>query len=106
MTLNQRIQAFALLGIHLEQLPAKDVESLAERARQENPWFTKENFDRAINGVRSFLKASELAKWTNNYSLVPFKPKTIALVMAGNIPLVGFHDFLVYLLAATVYRLS
>ncbi len=99
MTLNQRIQAFALLGIHLEQLPAKDVESLAERARQENPWFTKENFDRAINGVRSFLKASELAKWTNNYSLVPFKPKTIALVMAGNIPLVGFHDFLSVLIS-------
>ncbi len=99
MILNQRIQVFVQLGVHLEQLPAKDAELLAERARQENLWFSKENFDKALSGVRAFLKADELTQWTSHYSLTPSKPKTVALVMAGNIPLVGFHDFLSVLIS-------
>jgi hypothetical protein len=94
MTLQQRINAFSLLGQHLEQLSPEAFESLAESARLENPWFTEENVSMALNGIKTFLRKDDLTNWTNKYTLEPKQPKTIALVMAGNIPLVGFHDFL------------
>ncbi len=99
MTLHQRIQAFSQLGNHLEQLSAEAFESLAESARLENPWFTEANVSMALMGIRTFLKTDELTRWTNPYTLELSKPKTIALVMAGNIPLIGFHDFLCVLIS-------
>src|SRR5688572_2356130 len=99
MTLHQRIQAFSLLGTHLEKLSEESFESLAESARLENPWFTKENVAMSLKGIRAFLREDQLTRWTSKYSLEPAKPKTIALVMAGNIPLVGFHDFLCVLIS-------
>jgi len=99
MTLQQRINAFSHLGDHLEQLSPEAFESLAESAKLENPWFTKENVRTAINGIKSFLSKVELTNWTTQYTLEPKEPKTVALVMAGNIPLVGFHDFLCVLIS-------
>ena len=52
-----------------------------------------------VKGIRAFLREDQLTTWTSKYSLEPAKPKTIALVMAGNIPLVGFHDFLCVLIS-------
>jgi hypothetical protein len=99
MKLDQRIHAFSQLGQHLEKLSAEGFESIAESARLENPWFTKENVRMAITGIKVYLQADQLKQWTNQYTLEPAKPKTIALVMAGNIPLVGFHDFLCVLIS-------
>jgi len=99
MTLDQRIHAFSQLGNHLEKLSEEAFESLAESARLENPWFTKENVRMALIGIMEYLKADQLKQWTSKYTLEPSKPKTIALVMAGNIPLVGFHDFLCVLIS-------
>lgn len=98
MTLDQRIRAFDQLGDHLEHLSNEDFESIAERARLENPWFTQDNVKRSVKGIATFLKNDQLKQWTGQYSFHG-PQKTIALVMAGNIPLVGFHDFLCVLIS-------
>lgn len=99
MTLQQRILAFCQLGEHLEKLSEESFESLALSARLENPWFTEANVRMSIKGIREFLREDQLKQWTSKYALELAKPKTIALVMAGNIPLVGFHDFLCVLIS-------
>lgn len=99
MTLDQRITAFHQLGSHLGQLSEEAFEALHQSVRQENPWFTKDNVRMALKGIEQFLQEDLLKKWVSSYSLQPATPKTIALVLAGNIPLVGFHDFLCVLMS-------
>lgn len=99
MNLEKRIKAFTELGNHLKQMSAEALESLKESASQENPWFTHDSIKTALAGISGFLTEKALTEWTNRYSLNPEHPKTIALVMAGNIPLVGFHDLLCVLIS-------
>jgi hypothetical protein len=63
-----------------------------------NPWFTKENVQQSLIALGENLAIDKLSAWTSNYTFSN-TPKRIALVMAGNIPLVGFHDFLCVILA-------
>ncbi|MEM7549773.1 MAG: acyl-CoA reductase [Bacteroidota bacterium] len=65
------------------------------RAERENPWFTQENIQRAIAGIETMLAEDDFEKWFSNYSLPATPPrKNVGVVMAGNIPMVGFHDAL------------
>lgn len=68
-----------------------------ERAYRENPWFIPEFIELASKQIaEKFLQPSSLESWANQYQ-VPDQAQnscTIGLVMAGNIPLVGFHDLL------------
>jgi hypothetical protein len=73
-----------------------------ERAERENTWFIPEFVELATAAIaREFLKEDNLKKWTQLYNIPSSQaqPKTIGLVMAGNIPLVGFHDFLAIFLS-------
>lgn len=99
MTLDQRISAFVKLGNHLANLSQEGFDSLALHARLENPWFTEENVKRSLTGISRYLEEAKLKQWTSAYSLNPREPKTVALVLAGNIPLVGFHDLLSVLIS-------
>lgn len=99
MSLDERIRAFHQLGIHLQQLSEEAFEMLVDSARQENAWFTKASIQMALQGLEQFLYTEQLTKWTRSYTLQPEKSKTVALVLAGNIPLVGFHDFLCVLIS-------
>ncbi len=68
-----------------------------EKARQasvQNGWFTPENIRHALAAWGEALRESELERWLAAYALPDIRPKTVAIIMAGNIPLVGFHDFL------------
>ena len=58
-----------------------------------NGWFTPENVRQSIGGIAEWLKEEKLIDWASDYSFSQ-RPKKIAIIMAGNIPLVGFHDFL------------
>lgn len=67
------------------------------KASRENGWFTPEFIDIAVQNIVSrFLQKNILEEWTSQLSddLPEEKVKTVGIVMAGNIPLVGFHDFL------------
>ncbi len=70
-----------------------EVKSLAEA---KNPWFTQEFIDlAAANIADKYLDANSLKQWAAHYHLDnTIAPETVGIVMAGNIPLVGFHDML------------
>lgn len=99
MDLIQRISALAELGNQINRLNADEKATLADQAAQHNAWFTSEYVALALEGVARFLSPDSLNKWTGSYSLNTVTPKTIGVAMAGNIPLVGFHDFLCVLLS-------
>ena len=98
MTLEKRIDAFHQLGNRLRTISLDEKEALLARTANENPWFNAENTIRALEGVSKFLDTQVLAKWLSNYT---FKgsPKKVGVAMAGNIPLVGFHDLMCVLLS-------
>lgn len=98
MTKNERINAFTLLGDYILNLTDLEFKSIALQAKSQNPWFTEENVRLALDGIASFLQAKKLNTWLDKYTLPP-ESKKVALVMAGNIPLVGFHDVLCILLS-------
>lgn len=99
MDLVNRIAAFAALGEKIENLSSQEVSDLANRAQQENGWFTEENVKNSLEGIAFMLRKEKLKKWVKDYSLDNEVPKVVGVVMAGNIPLVGFHDLLCVLLA-------
>lgn len=58
-----------------------------------NPWFTRENIGQALRGLSYMLRPEALEKWLNSYDFSHrTEPKRIGLILAGNIPMVGFHD--------------
>jgi hypothetical protein len=63
-------------------------------AKHHNGWFTPENIRYSLKGWSELLTEENLSKWLSNYNLEQNQPKKVAIIMAGNIPLVGFHDFL------------
>ncbi|MCJ7465580.1 MAG: acyl-CoA reductase [Maribacter sp.] len=63
-------------------------------AKHKNGWFTRENILFAIQQWGKLLVREKLENWILRYDPTSSTPKTVALIMAGNIPLVGFHDFL------------
>ncbi|WP_276372450.1 acyl-CoA reductase [Chryseolinea sp. H1M3-3] len=98
MNIEERIEAFVQLGEFIESLPEEKFKTLAERIRIENAWFTESNLRMAVSGIVSFLDEKKLRSWLSAYPLVTRSPKIVALIMAGNIPLVGFHDLLCVLI--------
>ena len=63
-------------------------------ANEHNGWFTKDNLCFALKQWSQVLQKKPLEAWLTPYALPNKTPKTVALIMAGNIPLVGFHDFI------------
>jgi hypothetical protein len=98
MSVDERIAAFDRLGTALVTLTNDEFKSLALKAASENPWFTEDNIRMAVSSIHLVLSADVLKQWTSNYDFND-KPKKVAVVMAGNIPLVGFHDFLSVLIS-------
>ena len=58
-----------------------------------NGWFIEKNIRQRLSEISLMLDEKELIKWSEPYNFSE-KPKNIGIIMAGNIPLVGFHDFL------------
>lgn len=95
MTLEQRIIAFDQLGKKIKNLSQMDFDELAWAVENNNSWFTADHTKSALNGLTQFLTQSELEKWIAKYSFTePSKVQEVGVLMAGNIPAVGFHDLL------------
>ncbi|MBC7998991.1 MAG: pallilysin-related adhesin [Leptolyngbya sp.] len=75
------------------------LESWCFAAKSENPWFTPDSVKKAIAGITHFLNESALVNWTQAYNFVTINQKRVAIVMAGNVPMVGFHDLLCVLIS-------
>lgn len=99
MTLPERIVAFVALGEELKTLTPDQKYEIFSRAGNTNPWFDERNVTNALNGIILLLNKDNLQDWLFVYDIKPITPKKVGVIMAGNIPMVGFHDFLCVLLA-------
>lgn len=112
MKLEKRIKAFSILGLFLKQFKSEilnselselnnkfynDFNELINKQKALNGWFDRKNVLNAIDAVALMLSHDELIKWADSYSIKEGN-KNIGVIMAGNIPLVGFHDFLTVLI--------
>ncbi len=104
MKLKERIESFSELGEILRNclkdksgMYSSDLEKLINNQQFKNPWFTPENVRMAIKAISDELTYENLTRWTNSYPALDSvsRPSNVGVIMAGNIPLVGFHDFLV-----------
>lgn len=102
MDIQARIAGFVALGKELSNKNNAALETAIQRAAIENPWFLPQFIHAAIDQITSqFLDAKALEKWVAMYPQISNKctNKKVGIVMAGNIPLVGFHDLLSTLIA-------
>ena len=111
MKLQQRVNAFVKLGEFLSQFTespkTSDIDTALvagfkhqlKLAKEHNGWFSKNNLDFALQSWTDCLSEDNLNQWTSHYDFKIKAPKTVAIIMAGNIPLVGFHDFLSVLIS-------
>ena len=91
MDRSDRIQTLKQWG---QLITATDWSSHYDDITRANPWFTDDDISSAIQGINKFLDASNLNQWLARYPEMTDKSKNIGIVMAGNLPLVGFHDLL------------
>jgi hypothetical protein len=103
MELKERIESFAELGSQLRNAIEKDgtepfikLHDSINNQQFKNGWFTPAYVTEAIRAIGNSLTSENLWKWTGMYPELTDKrkPYTAGVIMAGNIPLVGFHDFL------------
>jgi len=115
MVLNDRIVAFSELGKFLSQFKITGYEKISGIKQNEdffdgmiekitsaihyNGWFTEENILFSLSQWNQLLTKTTIETWISSYSLEHITTKTIGVIMAGNIPLVGFHDFISVLIS-------
>jgi hypothetical protein len=96
MHLQQRLDLLKKLGDYISSDSTGWTQAI-EKAHRENGWFIPEFIKLAINNISTeFLQKQKLEDWAEKYNIPDEEPdpKNVGVVMAGNIPLVGFHDFL------------
>ncbi len=101
------IKTFIRLGEKLNQCSEAEKDELINKACNENAWFTVENIHKALEGLLNYLHTDKLISWSKKYRPVS-PPKKVGIIMAGNIPMVGFHDLLCVLVSGhtAVIKLS
>lgn len=101
MNLQHRVELLEKLGNYILE-DNEEWQQVCHRATLENAWFTPDFVQLAANTIaRSFLTPEAFQTMISTYSLPSENkaPKQVGIIMAGNIPLVGFHDFLVTFLS-------
>jgi hypothetical protein len=96
MDLAQRIILLNKLGAYMRSDEAEWTRKKQEAA-QKNPWFLPQFIETAVFNIAThFLQENLLQEWINQYQFPATQPipQKVGIIMAGNIPLVGFHDFL------------
>lgn len=115
MTIHQRKDKFVQLGKFLGQFKRSGIEKVSDlehndpffdrlqqrivTASHHNGWFTQDNVLFALEQWAEALTPTNLDTWLEPYQLQPSIARNVGIIMAGNIPLVGFHDFVSVLLS-------
>jgi hypothetical protein len=117
MKLERRVTAFVQLGKVLKEFSATkswagyetgvgeqefdEFNDLIARAKHHNGWFSTENVRSSIGAIADNLTVDKIGQWILKYPALhnDVAPKKVAVIMAGNIPMVGFHDLLCVLLS-------
>ncbi|MEI6765761.1 MAG: acyl-CoA reductase [Bacteroidota bacterium] len=115
MNINERLEAFAklsevLVSYNGEELQNRPYSSTLDKALREasfhNGWFTRDNLLTAIHNLGVMIRRDQLKTWVDRYPQLTGghnSPVTVAVIMAGNIPLAGFHDFLCVLMSGNIF---
>ena len=94
----ERLQLLVALGDYLRtSSDDPDLQAVITKAHAENQWFTEANIRQSLSAIAdNMLSKDALESWSSQYpDHAPGHPeRTVGLIMAGNIPLVGFHDWL------------
>lgn len=96
MNLPYRIELLERLGEYISGNSESWLHA-REKAFAENGWFIPEFIEKACSSIaRAYLQKEKLAAWTDQYQVpgTNHEPRQVGIIMAGNIPLVGFHDWL------------
>lgn len=115
MVLEDKKKAFIHLGLFLKQFSTETYQEnanvlhnneffepfkqLLNRLHESNSWFKHEQLQFCFKSWSDALTDANLTKWVLPYNLQNEQLKTIGLILAGNIPLVGFHDVLTVLIS-------
>lgn len=109
MHCSEKIKNFATFGERLntycqQGFPDK-FEKAIDLSCQYNPWFTRENIISAFQSIAASLTPDKIRKWFLSYgeSLSEEPKNKVAVIMAGNIPMVGFHDLLCVLVSGNIF---
>ena len=105
----ERIKAFSELGtLFKENIDEKEnknfpkwdliLEDTLFESKSYNSWFTIENLKLSLKNWSNSLQENIISDWLSKYNIEDKSSKRIAIIMAGNIPVVGFHDLLCSLL--------
>jgi hypothetical protein len=90
----------------LNEIFKDKIEAAIQTAMHHNGWFTPENVRNAIGAIAENLSEKKLRTWIKDYPEIVaenIKPKRVGVIMAGNIPLAGFHDFLCVLISGNIF---
>ena len=105
MIIEDRIIAFKKLGDFLTGFSSEKLnkdhrlEQTIQSSLSYNGWFTSANIRSSLSAICENLKTEKLIEWTSSYSIPVKIKKNVSIIMAGNIPLVGFNDFLCVLMS-------
>ncbi len=115
----ERIDAFYKLGQHIRavlldetesldfafQASAIKLKSLITESYYHNAWFVEKSVRQALDALVFMLSDKrKIAAWRGNYPAVTANPKEVGVIMAGNLPAVGFHDFMCVLMSGHRFR--
>ena len=100
----QLISAFKQLGKYLAN-PDQALQSVVYSAGNANAWFTEEEVSKSVKALAEMLNEADLEKWFSNIE-VSKTTKKVGLILAGNIPLVGFHDVICVLATGNIAQIK
>jgi hypothetical protein len=106
MTIEHKISTLVMWSEQLKlqmatcnEIEESEFKSTLLKSYYHNNWFTEENVIFALKNIcNEFLDEDNLKNWVSKYKPSNNKSNVVGITMAGNIPLVGFHDLLCVLL--------
>ncbi|HAF28744.1 MAG TPA: acyl-CoA reductase [Bacteroidales bacterium] len=113
MDINQRINSFSQLGDFLRDYSSGNLDSdvaiqlneIVVNDHYQNPWFTEQNIKLALLAIGESVRSEKINSWIKKYPKLTNENsiKKIGVITAGNIPLVGFHDFFTVLMSGNIF---
>ena len=98
-TNSEQIEALIKLGSHLKEFDRlkpkyAKLQTVIEQSINKNAWFTQENIENVFRIWSETLEEDKILDWVSKYKFESKKNKTVAIILAGNIPMVGLHDLI------------
>jgi hypothetical protein len=98
---NYIITVFTTLGQRLSS-PDETLSAVINNEHFHNAWFTQASVMQAVKAAGNMLNEADLHTWLDKYPNRPNTPKRVGLILAGNIPMVGFHDIICVLATGNI----